>query len=85
VATSFAQLVQEKYVRRGVTPSTALQLVHIGAGIALNTAWEAYRGRCVAPKTAKRLREWAFVEHGVEDLDIEALVFGPPQRRSVQR
>jgi hypothetical protein len=85
MATLFHDLVREKYIARGQTASTAVQLISIRTEVCLGSVWEAYRGRRVAPKTVKRLRDWAFNEHGVEDLDIESLLWGPAQPRSAQR
>ena len=79
--TRFAELVQRKYVSRGMTASVAVELVHIRSDVSLGSVWSAYRGFAVAPKTAKKLERWAYVEHGVEDLDLQELVFAPERRR----
>ena len=81
MATQFAELVRLKYVARGMSVSTAVSLVHIHSEVALGSVWSAYRGFAVAPKTAKKLARWAYVEHGVEDLDLCALVFAQERGR----
>ncbi len=79
--TSFKALVRQRYLDRGMTSESAIATVHLKTGIGTKTLWHALRGYRVQAETAKLLREWAFAEFGVEDLDFEALVLAPTKKR----
>ena len=87
VRTRFRALIEERYLKaHHMSASVALMLVSVRAGVSLGALWTAYRGFRVAADTALRLKEWAYVEHGVEDLDVEHLVTAPSRpRRGVMR
>lgn len=78
--TRFSALVAERYVKKlGLVASTALTLIAVRSGVSLGTCWTAYRGYRISADTALRLKQWAFAEHGIEDLDVEHLVTAPPR------
>jgi hypothetical protein len=80
--TTFRVLIGDLYIQRlGLVASTALTLVSVRSGVSLGAVWSAYRGFRVSPDTALRLKDWAFAEHGVEDLDVEQLITAPSRPR----
>lgn len=79
--TSFKEVVDTRYVYKGMTPSAAVATIFLRSGVSQSAVWKAYRGLRVRPETAKRLAEWAFAEHGVQDLDLVALMAAPVTRR----
>lgn len=82
--TTFRELVDTRYVYKGMSASAAVATIFLRSGVSQRSVWNAYRGLRVRPETAARLREWAFAEHGIEDLDTEALMAAPvaPRRRA---
>lgn len=79
--TTFRELLDQRYIARGMTPIAAVATVFLRSGVSQRAVWNAYRGTRVGPETAQRLREWAYAEHGIEDLDTEALLLAPPKSR----
>ena len=84
--TRFRTLIDERYVHaHQMSASVALMLVSVRAEVSLGVLWSAYRGYRIAPDTALRLKEWAYLEHGCEDLDVEHLCTAPKRPRDVRR
>jgi len=77
--TRFHGLVDERYVARGMTRSAAIATIFLRSGVGQKVLWNAYRGFRVSEESAARIREWAYAEHGIEDLDVDALVSAPRQ------
>ena len=84
--TRFRSLVLGQYVdAHAMSPSTALTLISVRSGVSLGALWSAFRSFRVSPEVAGSLRDWAYTQHGVEDLDVEHLVMAPKRPRPGRR
>lgn len=62
-------------------PGTALaSRMHLEAGIGLDSAWAALRGRRISPENARRIADWAWTRYGIV-VDRLALIEAAPASR----
>ena len=73
---TFKERVDREYLAKGLCKLDAFSRVHVQHRVAFSSMRKAYAGLRVQPDTARSLRVWAAVAHGVE-LDELAMMTAP--------
>jgi len=83
--TSFADIFDQVFTARGIARKRAVMTVYVQADVSAQTIERAISGFRITPESADKLKAWAFVHHGIDDLDSDSLIRAPRKSRKSPR